>query len=368
MSVPFLDLRRAHAELGGELRSAFDRVMQSGQYVLGEELELFEHEFARFSGTRHAIGVGNGLDALTIALRSIGIGVGDEVIVPVHTFIATWLAVTQCGAEIVPVDVDPDRLLIDFDQAAAAITPRTAAIVPVHLYGHPVDLGPLSANERFAGIPVIGDAAQAHGGAVNGRPVGALGTAAAFSFYPSKNLGAIGDGGAITTADDELADRARSLRNYGSRSKYDFRERGVNSRLDPLQAAFLRAKLAVLPDWNRRRQLVAARYFEMLAGVPDLTLPASPPPELDHVWHNFCVRHPKRDELREHLAKRGINTAIHYPVPPHRTRAFASLNLKAGTFPISESAAETVLSLPMGPHLDEESVTAVVDAVRAFPR
>ncbi len=368
MSVPFLDLRQAHAELRGELRSAFDRVMQSGQYVLGEELELFEHEFARFSGTRHAIGVGNGLDALTIALRSIGVGAGDEVIVPVHTFIATWLAVTQCGAEIVPVDVDPDLLLIDLDQAATAVTPRTAAIVPVHLYGHPVDLAPLSTNRRFAGIPVVGDAAQAHGAAVDGRPVGALSTAAAFSFYPSKNLGAVGDGGAITTDDDALADRARSLRNYGSRTKYDFQERGVNSRLDPLQAAFLRAKLAVLPEWNRRRELVAERYLEMLADVPDLTLPVSPSPGLDHAWHNFCVRHPKRDELREHLASREIHTAIHYPVPPHRTRAFASLGLSAGAFPISESAAETVLSLPIGPHLDEESVAVVVDAVRAFPR
>ena len=297
MSVPFLDLRRAHAELNGELRAAFDRVMQSGQYVLGEELEHFEHEFARFSGTSHAIGVGNGLDALTIALRSIGIGAGDEVIVPVHTFIATWLAVTQCGAEIVPVDVDPDRLLIDLDQAAAAVTSRTAAIVPVHLYGYPVDLGSLYANQRFAGIPVIGDAAQAHGASVDGRPVGALSTAAAFSFYPSKNLGAVGDGGAITTDDDELADRARSLRNYGSRSKYDFQEPGVNSRLDPLQAAFLRAKLAVLPEWNRRRQLVADHYLEMLSSVPDLTLPAPPSLGINHVWHNFCVRHPKRDHV-----------------------------------------------------------------------
>ena len=368
MSIPFLDLRQAHAELRSELRSAFERVMQSGQYILGEELELFEHDFARFSGTRHAIGVGNGLDALTIALRSIGVGAGDEVIVPVHTFIATWLAVTQCGAEIVPVDVDPDRLLIDLDQAAAAVTPWTAAIgagAPVRPPRRP---GSPFTNQSFAGIPVVGDAAQAHGAAVDGRPVGALGTAATFSFYPSKNLGALGDGGAITTDDDALATRARSLRNYGSRTKYDFQDRGVNSRLDPLQAAFLRAKLAVLPEWNRRRELVAESYLEMLADVPDLTLPVSPSPRLDHVWHNFCVRHPKRDELREHLASQEIHTAIHYPVPPHRTRAFNSLGLSAGAFPISESAAETVLSLPMGPHLDEEAVAVVVDAVRAFPR
>ncbi len=366
MNVPYLDVRAAHAELREELEAAFARVMDSGRYVLGEELEQFESEFAAFCGTRYAVGVGNGLDALSIALRANGVGAGDEVIVPAHTFIATWLAVIACGARVVPVDVDRDLLLLDPGLAAAACTERTAAIVPVHLYGQPADPAPFDDLARRHGLRVVVDAAQAHGAAFGGRPAGSLGNAATFSFYPAKNLGAVGDGGAITTDDETVATRARSLRNYGSATKYEFAELGVNSRLDPLQAALLRAKLRVLPAWNERRAHVAERYLEGLADVPDLVLPARPAAGAAHAWHAFCVRHPRRDALRDHLEARGIQTLVHYAVPPHLTPALAHLGFGKGSFPVTESAAETVLSLPLGPHLDDDSVAFVIAAVRAF--
>jgi dTDP-3-amino-3,4,6-trideoxy-alpha-D-glucose transaminase len=288
------------------------------------------------------------------------------VIVPAHTFIATWLAVVECGARLVAVDVVPDSMLMDPKAAAAACTTRTAAILPVHLYGHPVDPAPFEDLARRYGLQIVGDAAQAHGAEVAGRSVGASGDSATFSFYPSKNLGAIGDGGALTTDDDAFATRARRLRNYGSVTKYEFAEPGINSRLDPLQAAFLRTKLRVLPDWNARRARIAARYLEELAGLPDLVLPSHLAPGVVHVWHTFCVRHPLRDDLRAHLDARGIQTQVHYPVPPHRTAAFAYLEMKPGSFPVTEATAESALSLPIGPHLDDDSVTLVIDSVRAF--
>jgi dTDP-3-amino-3,4,6-trideoxy-alpha-D-glucose transaminase len=363
VNVPFLDVRAGHVELRDELQAAYERVLASGRYILGDELERFEHEFAAFCGTRHAIGVGNGLDALTIALRARQIGPGDEVIVPAHTFIATWLAVVACGARLVPVDVDPVSMLIDPAAVAAASTPRTAAVLPVHLYGCPVDPSPLA---RAGGVMILGDAAQAHGATVDGRPVGALGDAATFSFYPAKNLGALGDGGAITTGDDALAERARRLRNYGARARYDFAEPGLNSRLDPLQAAFLRAKLAVLPAWNARRAHIAGRYLAELADVPELVLPAPPSPGSEHAWHLFCVRHPRRDALRAALEQRGIQTQVHYPVPPHRSEVFTPLGYAPGSFPVTEAIAASALSLPLGPHLGDDAVSLVVDAVRAF--
>ena len=289
-------------------------------------------------------------------------------IVPAHTFIATWLAVTRTGAAVVPVDVEPEHLLIDPAAVADAITPRTAAIVPVHLYGTPVDLGPLRQLATVRGLFVLGDAAQAHGARRDGRDVGAVGDAAAFSFYPAKNLGAFGDGGAITTADAALAQRACRLRSYGARTddRYRFDETGVNSRLDPLQAAALRVKLSVLEDWNERRRRNAEAYRRELADVAELTLPAVTKAGVECVHHLFCVRHPHRERLAEHLAAQGIATQIHYPEPPHMSGAFAGLGLARGSFPVTEAACVTLLSLPIGPHLSVSDRDRVVAGVHAF--
>ena len=366
MIVPFLDVGASYRELRDELDEAFIRVMTSGRYVLGEELEAFEREFAVFCGARNAIGVGNGLESLSIALRASDIGPGDEVIVPAHTFIATWLAVQRAGATIVPVDVDEETLLMDAATAAAAVTPRTAAIVPVHLYGRPADMDSLGAVCAREGLLLLGDAAQAHGATRGGRDVGALGDVAAFSFYPAKNLGAFGDGGALTTDDDALAARAARLRNYGAGGRYVFEEVGENSRLDPLQAAFLRVKLKTLRRWNERRAMIADTYVSALRALPALTLPRSPEPDSRPAWHLFCLRHPERDALAAHLSREGIETQIHYPIPPHRSQAFAHLGFAAGAFPISETAADTLLSLPIGPHLPEAGVAAVIEAVVGF--
>ena len=366
MTVRFLDVGAGYRELREQFDAAYARVMSSGRYVGGEEVEAFERDFAAFCGTRHAVGVGNGLDALTIALRARDIGPGDEVIVPAHTFFATWLAVARVGATIVPVDVDPETLLIDVQAAAAALTRRTAAIVPVHLYGAPAEMSALAALAVRHGLLLLGDAAQAHGAREGPHDVGALGDCAAFSFYPAKNLGAFGDAGALTTDDDSLAARAHRLCNYGMSAPYRFVEPGINSRLDPLQAAFLRVKLAALRRWNERRRAVADTYRTQLRSVPDLILPPAPRSGTEPVWHLFCVRHRRRDALAEHLARLGIETHIHYPQPPHRSPAFLDLGFAPGSFPVTEAAADTLLSLPIGPHLDDADVHAVVAAVRAF--
>jgi dTDP-3-amino-3,4,6-trideoxy-alpha-D-glucose transaminase len=366
VSVPFLDVRAGHLELRDALHDAYLRVVDSGRYILGEEVERFEDAFAAFCGTRYAVGVGNGLDALTIVLRAHGIGPGDEVIVPAHTFIATWLAVVESGARVIPVDVDPDSMLIDPVAAAAACTSRTVGILPVHLYGCPVDPTPFAELADRHGLLLVGDAAQAHGAAIAGASVGALGDAATFSFYPAKNLGALGDGGAIVTDSADLAARARRLRNYGSETKYEFLEPGVNSRLDPLQAAFLGVKLPLLSEWNARRARVAERYLQELAGLPGVVLPARPEAGAVHAWHVFCLRHPRRDALRASLAESGIQTQMHYAVPPHRSTAFAHLDFGPGSFPVTEAIAAGVVSIPLGPHLDERSVSRVIDAIRAF--
>jgi dTDP-3-amino-3,4,6-trideoxy-alpha-D-glucose transaminase len=368
VEVAFLDVGAGYTELRGELDTALARVLASGWYVGGPEVEAFEAEFARFCDSAHCVGTGNGLDALTIALTAQGIGPGDEVIVPAHTFIATWLAVTRTGATVVPVDVEPEHLLIDPGAVADAITSRTAAIVPVHLSGDPVDPAPLDALSRRHGLFVLGDAAQAHGARFDGRDVGSLGDAAAFSFYPAKNLGAFGDGGAITTDDAALAERARRLRSYGARrdDRYRFDEPGVNSRLDPLQAAALRVKLSALGDWNGRRRRHADAYLKELEGTPDVTLPARASTGACHVYHLFCVRHPDRDRLAAHLAARAIATQIHYPEPPHLSGAFADLGFARGSFPVTEAACATLLSLPIGPHLSDAARELVVAGVRSF--
>jgi dTDP-3-amino-3,4,6-trideoxy-alpha-D-glucose transaminase len=360
--VPFLDVQATYKELQHELDAAYRRVMATGQYILGEEVEAFEAEFAAYCGVQHCVAVGNGLDALHILLRVFGIGPGDDVIVPAHTFIATWLAVRMTGANLVPVDVDPGTRTIDVAAVSRAVTRRTRAILPVHLYGAPADMDPLRLIAREHDIRILEDAAQAHGATYHGRRVGALGDAAAWSFYPGKNLGAFGDGGAITTDDYAIADVARTFRNYGSRSKYVHDIPGVNSRLDSLQAAFLRTKLAYLDKWNARRRVIAEAYLARLQGIPGLTLPTT----LDDsgpVWHLFVIEHHLRDELGRLLAERGIGTLIHYPQPPHLSGAFLNLGFGNGSFPVAEHLANSVLSLPMGPHLTTEQALFVADTL-----
>lgn len=367
MPVPFLDLRAPHIELRGELEDAWRRVISAGSFILGMEVAAFEDEFADYCGTRHCIGVANGLEALHLLLRALGIGPGDEVIVPSNTYIATWLAVTHAGATPVPVEPIEATHNLDPARIAAAITERTRAIVVVHLYGQTADMDAINTIAREHGLKVIEDCAQAHGATYRGRKAGALGDAAGFSFYPGKNLGALGDAGAITTSDDAIADKVRVLRNYGSRKKYENEALGFNSRLDELQAALLRVKLRHLDAWNERRKAFAARYLHALATVPALTLPQVPE-WADPVWHLFVVRSSDRARLQASLTEKGIGTLIHYPVPPHRQSAYLDLGHGQGSYPIAERLAEEVLSLPMGPHLDAEGHDAVVDAIREATR
>lgn len=362
-AIPFLDLKAAHDEIAAEIEIALLRVARSGWYVSGPETEMFEADWAAFCGANHAVGVGNGLDALTLALRALDIGPGDEVIVPSNTYIATWLAVSAVGATPVGVEPDPATHNIDPARIEVAVAPRTKAILPVHLYGRPADLDPILAIASRHGLAVVEDAAQAHGAAYKGRRIGAHGHAVCWSFYPGKNLGALGDAGAVTTNDPVLAARIRRLGNYGSSKKYVNEEKGMNSRLDPLQAAALRVKLGRLDEWTERRRAVAARYLEGLAGT-DLGLPLGSNEVFAPVWHLFVVRSAARDALQARLADAGVGTLIHYPIPPHRQTAYADADCAAGTFPISERLAEEVLSLPMGPHLGPEAVERVLVAVR----
>jgi dTDP-3-amino-3,4,6-trideoxy-alpha-D-glucose transaminase len=360
--IPFLDVPGAYAELQDELDAAARRVMASGQFVLGPDVAAFEAEFAAYCETRHAVGVGSGLDALRLILLGYGVGHGDEVIVPSNTFIATWLAVSQVGASPVPVDPDPMTHNTTAEAVEKAITPSTKAIMPVHLYGQPADTDGLVALGRDRGLRVIEDAAQAQGARYRGRRTGGLGDAAGFSFYPGKNLGALGDAGAVTTDDGALAERVRTLRNYGSKVKYHHAVAGVNSRLDSMQAAFLRIKLSRLDEWNERRRAVAAHYLERLADVEGLVLPAVPD-WAEPVWHLFVVRHPRRDALQARLAEAGVDTIIHYPIPPHLAGAYAD-DFAGASLPVAERLADEVLSLPMGPHLALEDADDVAGAVR----
>ncbi len=365
MSVPFLDLKAINLSQGDELEAAFKRVLQSGWYILGGETAAFEAAFAAYCRSRHAIGVANGLDAIFLILKACGIGPGDEVIVPSNTFIATWLAVSDCGATPVPVEPSADGFNIDPARVAAAITPRTRAILPVHLYGQTADMDPLQALATQHGLKLIEDAAQAHGALYRGRVAGQLGDAAAFSFYPGKNLGALGDGGAVTTSDDALAERIRTLRNYGSRVKYYNEVQGYNSRLDELQAALLSVKLPGLDADNARRRAIAAIYQRELAGVDGLALPRVPE-WAEPVWHVYVVRHARRDALAKALAEQGIGTIVHYPVPPHLQPAYAHLGYRRGDFPLAEAIHDEVLSLPMGPTMTAEQALEVAAAVRGF--
>jgi len=361
--IPFLDLKATQQELSTELEQSFDRVLNSGWYILGPEVDAFEAEFAAYCEAKHCIGVANGLDALHLALLALGVQPGDEVIVPSNTYIATWLAVSQCGAIPVPVEPDPTTYNIDPTRIEAAITARTKVIIPVHLYGQPADMAPILAIARKHGLRVLEDGAQAHGSRYQGKRIGAHGDVVAWSFYPGKNLGAYGDGGAITTDDPEIADRINVLRNYGSRVKYVNEVRGFNSRLDPLQAAALRVKLKVLDEWNARRANIAARYSHELVNT-GLILPTVPT-WADPVWHLYIVQHPQRDELHKMLQAAGISTLIHYPIPPHLQTAYAELSFVEGDFPIAERIHQNVLSLPIGPHLNNAGVEAVIAALKA---
>ena len=362
--IPFLDLKAVYDELKPELDAAYERVMRSGWFVLGKEVEAFESEYAACCGTTHCVGLGNGLEALELVLRGWNIGVGDEVIVPSNTYIATWLAVTAVGATVVPVEPTAGGPNIDPDQIAAAITPRTRALMPVHLYGEPADMEAIMALADRHGLKVIEDVAQAQGARCRGRRAGSLGHAGAHSFFPTKNLGAAGDGGAVTTDDAVLAERLRVLRNYGSRVKYVNIERGFNSRLDEMHAAFLRAKLPRLDAWNDRRRALAARYSDKLRDIPGLALPR-PPQWAEPVWHLYVVRTDRRAALMAGLEKAGIGSLIHYPIPPHLQQAYADLGQGVGAYPMAERLAETVLSLPIGPHLSVESIDEIAAAVRA---
>lgn len=361
--IPFLDLRAAYIELKPEIDHAVARVLDSGWYILGPEVESFESEFAAYCEAKHAIGVADGLDALHLALLSMEVGPGDEVIVPSNTYIATWLAVSQCGATPVPVEPDVRTYNIDPACIEAAITRRTKVILPVHLYGQPVDLDPILRIARQYGLRVLEDGAQAHGARYKGRRIGAHGDAVAWSFYPGKNLGALGDGGAVTTNDAEIADRIRVLRNYGSRVKYVNEVKGANSRLDPVQASVLRVKLKHLDAWNERRKLIARHYIEGLADSP-LVLPHVPV-WADPVWHLFVVRHSQRDELATRLNDAGVGTLIHYPIPPHKQAAYAEAGFATDALPRATQMAAEVLSLPIGPHLTLADALTVNHCVRS---
>jgi dTDP-4-amino-4,6-dideoxygalactose transaminase len=364
ISVPFLDLKVPYFELQAEIDEAVGRVLESGWYLLANELASFEKAFSMYTGAKHCIGVANGLDALHLSLRAMDIGAGDEVIVPSNTYIATWLAVTQVGATPVPVEPCNRTFNLDPTLIEAAVTTRTKAILPVHLYGHPADMAPILDFARKRGVKVLEDAAQAHGACYRGHRVGSMGDVTAWSFYPGKNLGALGDAGAVTTNDDVVADRLRMLRNYGSRTKYVNEVQGYNSRLDEIQAAILTVKLAHLNEWNERRALIAGLYLDELQGT-DLTLPH--PMESSHpAWHLFVVRSSQRDALKQYLLGHGIQTLIHYPIPPHLQAAYAHLRLGADTFPVSERMHREVLSLPIGPHMTAEQVDHVIRCVVGF--
>ena len=369
MKIPFLDLKAAYTELKDELDEAYHRVMESGWYILGNEVDAFEQEFAAYCGVKHCIGVGNGLEALHLILRALEIGEGDEVIVPANTYIATWLAVSYSGAVATPVEPDKGTCNIDPARIEDAITPKTKAIIAVHLYGQPADMDAINEVAIKYGLNVIEDAAQAHGVLYKGRKAGSLGNAAGFSFYPGKNLGAYGDAGAVTTNDDRIADKVRVLRNYGSRVKYYNEIKGFNSRLDDLQAAFLRVKLTKLNEWNTRRRILADQYLQGLKDVENLILPFVPF-YANPVWHLFVIQHPLRDALQEELATAGIGSLIHYPVPPHQSDAYLadaySAEFRGKGFTITEHLANTVLSLPIGPHCLETDISEVINVIKKF--
>lgn len=363
--ISFLDIQATYDELKVELDHAYQNVMNSGYFILGNEVLEFEKEFAKFCGVKHCIGVANGLEAIHLLLKAYGIGAGDEVIVPSNTYIATWLAATYTGADIIAVEPDIHTLNINPDLIEKEITAKTKAIIPVHLYGQPACMDKILEVAARNKLIVIEDAAQAHGATFLEQRVGSIGHSAAFSFYPGKNLGAYGDGGAITTNDESIAEKIHMLRNYGSTQKYYNEVIGYNSRLDELQAAFLRVKLRYLDAWNSRRELIASYYLEALKDISEITLPYIGA-NCHSVWHLFVIRTARRDALKEFLESRGISTMIHYPIPPHFQNAYKTYAISKKQFTISEHIHETILSLPIGPHMKMTDVDFVVKAIRDF--
>jgi dTDP-4-amino-4,6-dideoxygalactose transaminase len=354
-NIPLVDLAAAHRAIADEVQRGFARVFEGTAFILGEDVAAFEREFAAFVGAGHCVGVASGTDALELALRAIGVGVGDEVIVPANSFIASAHAVVRTGASPVLVDVDPVHHLIDPAAALARVGPRTKAILPVHLYGQLAPMEALAA----AGVPIVEDAAQSHGATRHGRGMGTFGVVAGTSFYPGKNLGAYGDAGAVVTNSPEIARTVGALRNHGSDRKYHHPETGFNSRLDTLQAVVLRAKLARLADGNVARRRAAAHYDALLADLPAITRPATLAGN-EHVWHLYVIRVPERDRVVAHLNANGIGAGIHYPVPIHRQGAFAHLGHRPGAFPVTEQAAEQILSLPLFPEITPSQQERIV--------
>jgi len=362
--VPFVDLTAQYRTLAREIGEVIPHVLEEADFILGREVHLFEEEFAAFCGVKHAVGVDSGTSALELALRAYEIGPGHEIITAANSFIATALAISHAGAKPVLVDVHPSSYTIDVDAIARAVTPRTKAIIPVHLYGHPAPMGPIRQLADNLGLIVIEDACQAHGARYAGKRAGAIGHAGAFSFYPGKNLGAYGDGGMVVTDDPAIADRLRMLRNYGQKEKYNHQFRGYNRRLDTLQAAILRVKLKHLDNWNAARRWNARIYQGFLEGTGVAT-----PAEargIEAVWHLYVIETEHRDLLREHLTSKGISASIHYPIPIHLQPAYQDLGYKRGDFPITEAAARRILSLPMYAELRTDQIEFISEAIRAF--
>jgi dTDP-4-amino-4,6-dideoxygalactose transaminase len=366
-AITFVDLASQHAEIEHEVEAGMRRVIDACAFVNGPDVAEFESAWSAYCGRAHAVGVANGTDALELALRAAGVGFGDEVVVPANTFIASAEAVARTGAGVRLVDCDPVHLLIDPDRIGDACTGRTRAVLPVHLYGQIAPMEAVGNAAAARGLVVVEDAAQAHGACQNGRSVGSWGLAAGFSFYPGKNLGAYGDGGAVVTDDDDVAKALKAVRDHGSLKRYEHPTLGFNSRLDTLQAVVLRAKLARLDDWNAARRQAAGRYEQLLGDLPGVQLPVAQAGN-EHVWHLYVVRVPARDRCVAELAAAGIPAAIHYPTPIHLTGAFAGLGYGPGDFPVAEAAAGEILSLPMHPHLTAAQQERVAEALAAAVR
>ena len=365
LKIPLVDLKAQNRTIQAELQAAIDRVIDTTSFIMGKDVAEFENEFAAFCGVSHVIGVSSGTSALHLALRAIGVSRGDEVITVPHTFIATVEAIIHCGGKPVFVDVDWDSYTLDASKLMEAISPRTRAILPVHLYGQCADMQPILEFARNQGVSVVEDAAQAHGATYHGRKAGTMGEVACFSFYPGKNFGAFGDAGAISTNDLEVAEKVRRLRDHGRKEKYVHQEIGYGERLDTMQAAILRVKLARLSQWNARRREIAALYSEQLSILPNLQVPKVREKDA-HVFHLYVIRSPQRDELLDYLKRRGVMAGIHYPVPLHRQPALEAWGYQLGDFPVSEELSRTVLSLPLYPEMTDEQVNRVIQAVCEF--